>query len=49
MKSPEELKKAVREAVAKTEMKIGRGVESSSEQEFVKRIGERLTRAVQSS
>jgi len=48
-KSPEELKKAVRETVAKTEMKIGRGVETSSEQEFVKRVGERLAKAVHSS
>ena len=48
-KSPEELKKAVKEAVAKTEMKIGRGVETTSEQEFVKRVGERLAKAVHSS
>ena len=48
-KSPEELKKTVREVVTKTEMKIGRGVETTSEQEFVKRVGERLAKAVHSS
>jgi len=43
------LKKTVKEVVTKTEMKIGRGVETTSEQEFVKRVGERLAKAVHSS